>query len=353
MQQLVRGLADWDHEFLGGSRALFEMFRDLGLPAKLAASGWEPVTPRNVLLFPLSIVRGIRHRLRHRECFARADVVICPTSFTEPFTVFPWIFGGRTPVLWVQAPRVPRSIRWSPLSLLLRAVLHRSRLVLVSEPQRREWQRQRLPLTNCRVVRFGVPVFAFEPRVRADEPARIGFLGRLHEEKGVDTFLRALALVRPGRRVRVRIGGDGPDADRLRKLARDVVPAERESEWTGHVHDVRDFLENLDLVVVPSRRESFGLVPIEAWERGVPALTSDIETFREHKGAVNANEAALVFRTGDPAHLAERIEWFLEHLEVFRSREHAESLHRIVVEEFSIERMVREFEELFEDAARR
>jgi glycosyltransferase involved in cell wall biosynthesis len=108
----------------------------------------------------------------------------------------------------------------------------------------------------------------------------VGYVGRLAEEKGVDTLVDALR--RPATAgMRALIAGDGSAADDLRARAATSDLNGRVS-WVGYVsHDrVADVYGQLDLVVVPSRTtaawtEQFGRVVAEALACGVPVLTSD------------------------------------------------------------------------------
>jgi glycosyltransferase involved in cell wall biosynthesis len=111
-------------------------------------------------------------------------------------------------------------------------------------------------------------------------PFTVGYVGRLADEKGVDTLIDA--LVRPATAgMRALIAGDGPAANDLRaRAARSGVNGR--VSWVGYVsHDrVADVYGQVDLVVVPSRTteawtEQFGRVVVEALACGVPVLASD------------------------------------------------------------------------------
>jgi len=347
VQRIVEGLDGWDHEFLGGSRALFDLFREGGREARLASAAWEPVNPLHVLLFPASIVRGLAHFRRFRDRFARADVIICPTSFTEVLTVFPWVvraLGKRPIALWQN--RLPRSIRWSPLLPLLRSVHRRCRAVFVSAAQARAWQ-ELGAVDAPTVILNGVSVGEPPDRRRDGGPVTVGFLGRMHEQKGVDTLLAALAGLDPPGRVRVLLAGDGPHLARFRALGAAVTDPRIELRWIGWVDAPGSFYDELDLLVLPSRTEAFSLVALEAWERGVPVLTSDIGAFRELKEYAPPAERELVFRVGDPGHLAERLRRFLERGDSLRTAESARSLHSVVERHFDERRVLSDYEALF------
>lgn len=109
----------------------------------------------------------------------------------------------------------------------------------------------------------------------------IGYFGRLVSEKGIDTLLEALALVRTRARVRAAIVGNGKDSGNLKALAaqlgvHDIV------EWKKPVAhaDLASIYRTLDVLILPSRstprwKEQFGRVVLEANASGVPVITSD------------------------------------------------------------------------------
>jgi glycosyltransferase involved in cell wall biosynthesis len=86
-------------------------------------------------------------------------------------------------------------------------------------------------------------------------------LSRLHEKKGLDTFLHALKDL-PG--CVAWIAGDGPLEAALKKLAVDLGVAGR-VRFLGWRTDRSALLRAADVCVLPSRYEPFGTVILEAW----------------------------------------------------------------------------------------
>jgi len=101
------------------------------------------------------------------------------------------------------------------------------------------------------------------------EGMTIGYVGRLHPDKGVDVLLRAADRLRArGMASRVvLVGGDeGAELPHFEGLA---VHA------TGEIQDVRPYLARFDVLVLMSRREGFPNVVLEAAAMQVPAVVSD------------------------------------------------------------------------------
>ncbi len=102
---------------------------------------------------------------------------------------------------------------------------------------------------------------------------RIGFLGRLHPRKHVDTLIEAWKKLNP-RDARLVIMGSG-DSDyeqRLKALASECDSV----EFTGFVTGRAKFekLASLSALAVPSDFENFGMIVTEALSVGTPVIAS-------------------------------------------------------------------------------
>jgi glycosyltransferase involved in cell wall biosynthesis len=102
---------------------------------------------------------------------------------------------------------------------------------------------------------------------------RLGFLGRLHPQKNADALIRSLAILPNA--FTLLIGGDGEMRSGLERLADELHVSDRIT-WTGFVPaDLKDnFFNSIDVLVMPSLFESFGIVAAEAMVRGVPVIVS-------------------------------------------------------------------------------
>jgi glycosyltransferase involved in cell wall biosynthesis len=117
--------------------------------------------------------------------------------------------------------------------------------------------------------------------------------------KGWLDFL-ALADRLRGERLRFLIAGDGPDRS-LVKREIERLGLGGQVELLGQVADMPAFYRQLDLLVVASRRESFGLALLEAQACGVPGVAYDLPALREVAGG----GSVLFAPQGDVAALAE------------------------------------------------
>ncbi len=138
----------------------------------------------------------------------------------------------------------------------------------------------------------------------------IAFAGRIVPHKGVDTILRALALLPPD--VVLIVVGRGPDLPALTELARRLSVDDR-VRFCPRVSDAElpSYLRAADLFVFPSqnRLEGFGLAVAEALACGLPVVVADIPGVRE---VIEPGREGLLAEPLLEASLAEKIRELLD-----------------------------------------
>jgi len=119
------------------------------------------------------------------------------------------------------------------------------------------------------VVHYGIDAGP-EPPPPPAEPKLLA-VGRLIPIKGFDVLLRAFAQAREQiPELTLEVAGAGADEAALRARAGEGVT------FLGRVSPVAPLYERNAVVVVPSRGEGFGMVALEAGERGRAAIVSDV-----------------------------------------------------------------------------
>jgi len=109
---------------------------------------------------------------------------------------------------------------------------------------------------------------------KAASPVHLLTVSRLVPDKNVGLLLEILSHVDPEKDFRLTIVGDGPERARLEAQTKAMGLARRVT-FHGAVEDVGPFYAQADLVVLPSKRESLGLVQLEALAHGRPVLAFD------------------------------------------------------------------------------
>lgn len=112
-------------------------------------------------------------------------------------------------------------------------------------------------------------------------PPIIGSMGRFVAKKAFDVYLDALGQLKDrGIAFHALLGGGGDDEQALRdRITR--LGLEEHVALPGWVVDKQAFFDSMDIFVLPSHHEPFGIVFIEAMAAGVPVLSTLSEGPRE------------------------------------------------------------------------
>jgi glycosyltransferase involved in cell wall biosynthesis len=135
------------------------------------------------------------------------------------------------------------------------------------------------------------------------------FVGRLSEEKGVETMIRAWELL--GDRIPLKVVGDGSLAEKVSGAAERLSGI----EWMGRTpgEQVSELMKDAAFLVFPSTwYEVFPLVIVEAFATGLPVIASDIGNM---SSLIDHEHTGLHFRPGDGEDLAAQVERVLLHPE--------------------------------------
>lgn len=140
----------------------------------------------------------------------------------------------------------------------------------------------------------------------------VGFVGRLDSEKGVDVLIRAMAEI-PDATLRIagrsRFSADSYRQE-LEELADQCAPGR--VQFFGEMSGPDDLLAAVNVLAVPSLREPFGRVVVEAFSFGVPVVVSDSGALPE---IVHDGVEGLLFKCGDARDLATKLRLVLDNPE--------------------------------------
>lgn len=138
----------------------------------------------------------------------------------------------------------------------------------------------------------------------------LGCVGRLRWEKGQRTLITALgALLQGEPELKLVMVGDGPDKVVLEKHAQELGVSAN-IVWLGELEheDVLRYYSLMDVVVVPSLFEGFGLTAAEAMAAGKAVVASRVDGLSE---IVQHGDSGMLVPPGNPHALADAIRLLL------------------------------------------
>lgn len=140
--------------------------------------------------------------------------------------------------------------------------------------------------------------------VRGDSPV-VGFVGRLTADKGIETLFQALArLRRQGVPARLLILGREDRPGALAELTADVSLDEGSVIHAGYVVEPAPYYRLMDVLCLPTRREGFPNVVLEAAASGVPAVAAAVTGCVD---AVDDGKTGLLFKVDNCGSLARQL----------------------------------------------
>jgi colanic acid/amylovoran biosynthesis glycosyltransferase len=227
---------------------------------------------------------------------------------------------------------------------LLKKKLQRASFVACISEWHREFYQSIWPDAGGKyvVIRCGVkPSPLPSPRVlgEGDGTLKIVTICRLVEKKGVDTLISAVAkLNQQNIRTQLTVAGDGPDGERLKRMADDLRCANWVN-WLGAVNNskVPCLLKEADVMALPCRTDSSGdrdgipVVLMEAMAAGTPVVAGDLPAIRE---LVEDQVSGILVEGNSPGLLADKLAMLWK--DAGLRRKLAAQGHRKIETEFSL-----------------
>ncbi len=140
-------------------------------------------------------------------------------------------------------------------------------------------------------------------------------LGLLNKEKKFDIVIKAFSKIK-NLAVRLLIGGEGPEKENLIRLAEDLGVISK-IDFLGKLdrEEVQKYMELCDVFVLASKKETFGVVLIEALAKGKPVLSTKSGG---PQSIVDKNNGKLV-EINDVDGLSKEMKYFIENISKYNS----------------------------------
>jgi glycogen(starch) synthase len=170
-------------------------------------------------------------------------------------------------------------------------------------------------LSNKRIatVPHGIPsADAAKSEKGTSDPITVLYVGRIEPRKGLDILLESLLNVRLHHEIIFKIVGSRPSHDAYSKSVSELIAKVAATEnitviEQGYVGDeeLEEAYRTADVVVIPSRYESFGLVTVEAMRYGIAVIAAEVGGMAE---IFQHGKSGLYFPAEDLSALSSLIE---------------------------------------------
>jgi len=176
-----------------------------------------------------------------------------------------------------------------------------------------------LKVFNPEIIRQGELVVLREKYKISSHDVVIGFCGRIVPDKGIKELVDSLDILRlrnAGKRFIIMLVGILENRDRLQQATLEKINYDRDIILTGYVREnINYYYSMMNIYVLPSYREGFGMSVIEASAMEIPVLTT------RATGCIDSiiENVTGKFILNDPQSIAEGIEYFINDPEKARS----------------------------------
>jgi len=137
------------------------------------------------------------------------------------------------------------------------------------------------------------------------------FIGRLERRKGVDILLRAISIIKKEMpEICGYIMGGGPLENELKELTK-KLDIEENVNFLGFKSEKEkySYIKSVDICIIPSRYEPFGIVCLEAMACGKPVVASNVGGLPY---VIEDGKSGLLFERGNAKDLANKIIFLLQ-----------------------------------------
>ena len=250
------------------------------------------------------------------------------------------VFGGSD----IESVKAQSVILSKPVEILVKVNLTLSNRVILYSPNLiKEWNLEKYRDKICIASRHFLDFDKFKIKKKFDErDDLVGYIGRLSEEKGVLNFVKAIPETSKEKDdLEFLIGGDGQLCAKIKKHLdeNNLNDKVNLAGWIPH-DELPDYLNGLELVVLPSYTEGLPNLMLEAMACGTLVLATPVGAIPD---VITDGETGLIMENNSPECIAENVIRALEHPDLERIVENA----RVLVErEFTYEAAVERYSKI-------
>ncbi|MGJ1433084.1 glycosyltransferase family 4 protein [Sphingobacterium spiritivorum] len=156
----------------------------------------------------------------------------------------------------------------------------------------------------------GIDLRLYTPKndVNYSDSITIGFVGRLSRDKGITELVRGWSLIQEKYpKVRLLLVGPFDTRDTIPFETRLIINSSSSIAYLGEVENASEYYAQMDVFILPSYREGFPTVILEASASGLPVITT------RKTGCIDAIKEGItgIYTELNPESIAQAIEYYL------------------------------------------
>ncbi len=265
---------------------------------------------------PVRIIpKGLLAKFRFINSYSKSGILIhAHLPLAELFCSIMLIDPSRFIITRHLAGRYSRKLPEKIGDLLLNLVFFRARAVIAisnavkSDCLERAFAKKSLE-KKTRVIYYGFDLNYWQRDLNSTTyelvgnkgEIQIGTIARLEKQKNLHSLISAMKKV-SFVNFKLWIVGDGSQRQKLKSQVHSLGLGDKVI-FCGKIRDTRKFLDGLDLFVLPTLYEGYGIVLIEAASRGVPIVVSNLPICHEVLG----ENSAIFFNPQDVDDISHKI----------------------------------------------
>jgi glycosyltransferase involved in cell wall biosynthesis len=301
-------------------------------PGKTPA-GWMAHTMASI---PTYLPYAKRAHILHAQTFASAP----PAMIAKRLYGHPMVLTLHTSHFL----RLAKKPAWQPM---LRRIIRSADWLLAASVEIRDVALGLYEHPRAEAVTNGVDTTMFQ-RAEPTLPAKPGVRRvvvprRLFEKNGVEYFIRALPLIRRSLPVEALIVGDGPEREKLERLAEDLgVKAAVQFLGARPNTEMPGLLASAEIAILPSLMEATSVAALEAMSSELPVAASNVGGLPE----IIDESVGTLYRPADPEDLAAKLVALMKRPDL---ADVGRLARERVVNHWSLERLARRHQDIYRE----
>ncbi|KQC13421.1 MAG: hypothetical protein APR63_08680 [Desulfuromonas sp. SDB] len=193
------------------------------------------------------------------------------------------------------------------------------------------------------VIPNGIDI-SFIDNVKKEESKEIiiGTVTRLMPQKGLKYFIKAIPrILNYNSKINFKIAGTGSQKGELVLLANNLK-IKNKIDFSGYITDVANYINNLDIFILPSIWEGFPYVLLEAMILKKPIITTDIFGINE---IIKNNHQGILVKPYNHKQIADSVIKLLKDSKLARYL--GESAYRKVLKNYTLDKNVKSIQSLY------